>query len=71
MIPMQSKKEVYNVMSQVHADKRRRRRKGESDLNNDQLLNLVALTALHPIPRRVRQRAADSPHNGDGGLEGT
>lgn len=39
--------------------------------NNDQLLDLIPLASIHPVPRRVRQRAADGPHDGDGGFERT
>jgi hypothetical protein len=39
-------------------------------LNNNQLLNrVVPLAALHPGPNSVCQRAADGPHDRDGGLE--
>lgn len=41
----------------------------EDHLNNDQLLHLIALAAVHPVPRSVCQRAANGPHDGNGGLE--
>jgi hypothetical protein len=41
-------------------------------LNNQQPLHVVARTPrVHSVPRRVRQRTADSPHNGDSGFGGS
>lgn len=47
-----------------------KKRRAVNHLNNNQLLNLIPLPPLHPVPRRVRQRAAHSPHDGHRGLEG-
>ena len=65
----------YADKSKVHKV-HRNARKGRQDrkracLNNDQLLDLVPLASIHPGPRSVCQRAADSPHNGYGGFEST
>jgi len=47
-----------------------KKRRAVDHLNNNQLLNLIPLAPLHPVPRRVCQRATHSPHDGDRGLEG-
>lgn len=41
----------------------------QDHLNNHQLLDLVALAALHSVPCSVCEDAADSPHDRDRSLE--